>query len=717
MIKKILSLLSLLLLVVCGEVSAQTRYTIEGLVTDDKQEPLAGVYITNGDKGAQTDRFGRYVLKGITAGEHQLKTMYYSAYPMVVKDIVVKGNMTVNFVLKEDALHMDEVVVTGTRTERRLSQTPVQTLLIKDREIKKAGSTSTLEALQDNIPGIVVSPNAMGNNMRIRGLNSRYILFLVDGERMVSEGAGGNINLDQIDVSTIDHVEMINGASSALYGSNAVGAVINIITKKPVHNFSAGAQVTAESNNTWRTKINVGTSHKNFTSRISAFRHSSDGFDNGNYAAKYEDWGTNVKLGVKIRERLDVNFNGRYFRHEIFNPAGSFETTHGVTHTMAVGANAGYTSRDKRNVMRLSANFDKYFDYTVGDHSSYKHKDNTADYLSTRFTNTFRANERFEVVGGLEYNHEKIFATKTLGADPKSESINDVNVFGQAEWEIFDNFDAVVGARYTYNEQFESAFTPKLSLMYEVGEFKLRAGVGSAFRAPSIKELYYDFDHQGMFWIHGNPDLEAEKGLYTSLSAEYTHENFNASVSGYYNKIDNKITQYNLYIEEDVGGGMMQKKQHKYYTNISSATLKGFDVNFSWIVARQLTFKGSYSFCDAKDDATGLQLSSNAKHSGTASITWNGKIARSPFSLQLAGRMNSPILYQSQSTDADGNVTVSKEKSDPYSIWKVTLVKPFRIKKHTLELTFKCDNLFEFEEDSFVSPGRTFLFGIRYAFK
>ena len=717
MTKNILSFLTLLLVVLSGEVFAQSGlYSVSGIVTDDKQEPLAGVYITNGDKGAQTDRTGRYLLKGLKAGKHTLKTMYYSAYPMVMKEIEVKGNMTVNFELKEDALHMDEVVVTGTRTERRLSQTPVQTILIKDREIKKAGSTSTLEALQDNIPGIVVSPNAMGNNMRIKGLNSRYILFLVDGERMVSEGAGGNINLDQIDVSTIDHVEVINGASSALYGSNAVGAVINIITKKPVHNFSAGAQVIGESNNTWRTKVNVGTNGKKFTSRLSAFRHSSDGFDNGNYAAEYEDYGGNLKLGYRPSERVDLNINGRYFRHETFNPAGSFETTHGVTHTMAVGANGGYTSRDKRNVMRLSINWDKYFDYTVADHGSFKSKDNTADYLSTRFTNTFKPNKRLEIVGGAEHNYEKIYATKTLGAEPRTEAINDVNIFGQADWEIFKNFNAVVGARYTYNEQFESAFTPKLSLMYEVGKFKFRGGVGSAFRAPSIKELYYDFDHQGMFWIHGNPDLKAEKGLYTSLSAEFTNDNFNASVSGYYNDIDDKITQYNVYKMEDEGG-MQVRRQHKYYTNISSATLKGFDVNFSWILFRQLTLKGSYSYCDAKDNATGLQLSSNVKHSGTTSITWNGKIARSPFSLQFAGRVNSPILYQSQSTDADGNVSVRKEKSDTYSIWKVTLVKPFRIKKHTLEFTFKCDNLFEFKEDSFVNPGRTYLFGLRYAFK
>ena len=137
--------------------------------------------------------------------------------------------------------------MTGTRTEKRLSESPVLTTVVSGREVEKAAALSFLETLEDNIPGIVSEPNAMGNNLRIRGLNSRYILFLVDGERLVSEGAGGNVNLDQIDVNSIKRVEIINGAASALYGSNAVGAVINIITKEPQEHFNTTANITYQS--------------------------------------------------------------------------------------------------------------------------------------------------------------------------------------------------------------------------------------------------------------------------------------------------------------------------------------------------------------------------------------------------------------------------------------------------------------------------------------
>jgi outer membrane receptor for ferrienterochelin and colicins len=611
------------------------------------------------------------------------------------------------------AVHpLDEVVVTGTRTEKRLSETPVLTTVIREREIREAGSVSTLESLQDNIPGILISPNAMGNNMRIKGLNSRYILFLVDGERLVSEGAGGNVNFDQIDVNTVQRIEMVNGASSALYGSNAVGAVINIITKEPVNKFEASAKQTVESNNTRRTKAEIGSALNQFSTKAGGFRNSSDGFggDGGAYAARYEDYGANWKLTYKPSKRSDINFVSRYFSHETFNPANSMNVKHAQTQNLTAGLNGGIFSSDNQNNLRLSANYDKYFDYDVLEKKNNEQNlKNSASYFSARAVDTYIPSEKWEFVGGAEYNHEENYAIATLGSTPTTKSLDDLNGFAQALYKLMENFDLIGGGRYTYNTQFGSALTPKISLMYEVAGFKFRGSVGSAFRSPSIKELYYDFDHQGMFWVYGNPDLKAEKGLHTSLSTEYTHGVFNASVSAYHNKISNKITQYDLIT--------VQGANEKYYKNVNSATLQGIDATLSYILLKEFVLKGSYSYCDAVDNSTGLQLGSNVKHSGTVSATWNGAICKSPFSLQLAGRMNSHLLYQEMITAADGSQYAELTESKSYSIWKVVLVKPFQFKKHTLELTLKADNIFNFKETSFINPGRQYLAGLRYSFK
>ena len=306
------ALFSLLLAISALNAQGQTKtYDISGTVVDSlSSEPLPGVYVTAGSKGGQTNGDGHYVIKNVPAGKVTLKTMYYSSYPTATREIELTGDTTVDFILAEQIFNINEVVVTGTRTEKRLAEAPVLTTVIGEREIEKAGSVSMLESLQDNIPGIVISPNAMGNNMRIKGLNSRYILMLVDGERLVSEGAGGNVNLDQIDVNNIERIEMINGAASALYGSNAVGAVINVITKKPVHKFEADANASWANHNTWRTRLSAGTNLKKFSARASGFRNSSDGFGGdgeGAYAAAYEDYGATLNMGYRPTDRSDVN--------------------------------------------------------------------------------------------------------------------------------------------------------------------------------------------------------------------------------------------------------------------------------------------------------------------------------------------------------------------------------------------------------------------------
>ncbi len=704
---------SVLLLMAMGASAQNNLHSISGRVVDSKSgEPIYGVYVTTQTKGDQTDKDGYYKIEGLESGDKTLSTMYYVTHSMEQNEFNLQRDTTINFTLSENALQMNEVVVTGTRTEKKLSEAPVLTTLIKSRDIQLGGATSAMEALLDNIPGIVSTPNAMGNNLRIRGLNSRYILFLVDGERMVSEGAGGNVNLDQIDVNNIERIEMINGAASALYGSNAVGAVINIITKNPVHKIEGEANVIGESNNTLKTKLSVGVNKDKLSGRASGFYNSSDGFGgdgDGAYAASYKDAGGDLKLNYKPTEQVKVGVSGRYFRHESFNPSNSLSTSHPLTHTISAGLNTSMLSKDKRNNLTISSNYTNYIDTEYLEQLNRADTDNKSSYLSSRIIDTFTPSEKWEIVGGLEHNYEDIYATSTLGVVPTTKSLQDYNIFGQAEYTAFSNFDIIAGARYTYNQEYGSAFTPKLSLMYKVADFTFRGGVGTAFRAPSIKELYYDFDHQGMFWVYGNENLEAEKGLYNSLSGEYAKNGFYISVSGYWNDINQKITQYDVINEQ----GALEK----YYKNVSSATLRGADINIAYNIVRQVTLKGSYSYCDATDNSTGLQLDSNVKHSGTTSLTWNGKVARSPFSLQMAGRFTSAKLYQQQVTGSDGTVTNEYEESDPYNIWKATLVKPFRINKHTLELTLKCDNIFNFTEASFINPGRQYLIGIRYAFK
>lgn len=722
MIKNIYA--TLLFILLCGAAAAQQQTAVmTGRVTTTDGIPAEDITVTI--KGTplrtMTNEAGRFSMK-VPVGNHTLEVYSIRAHKREYPVTIVAGAENDFPTLKtvEASNELSEVVVTGTRTEKRLADTPVKTTVVTAGEIRKSGSTSLLESLQDNIPGLAITQNAMGNNMRIKGLNSRYVLFLVDGERMVSEGAGGNINFDQIDICNIKRIEVVDGASTALYGSNAMAAVINIITKEPQHEIEVGAYQSYESHNTLRSKIDVGGRRNGYSVRAGGFRNSSDGFsrdvpaEGGNaaykvYSARYEDMGGDVKFGYKPSGRFDVNLTGRYFRHETFNPAGAISVKHPLTHNLSVGANSGLRSRDERNTLRISAHFNKYFDYDFLERKNSSKLNNSASQLSARVVDTYRRSEKLELVGGAEYNFEENYATTTLGADATTKSINDANLFAQAQYTPVKAFDIVGGARFTHNSQFGSSFDPKLSLMYALDNFKFRGGIGTAFRAPSIKELYYDFDHQGMFWIYGNPDLKAEHGLYSSLSVEYTKGCVNASLSGYNNRISDKITQYSVI--DNQGGNNM------YYKNVNSATLRGGEASVAVTMVKQIVLRSTYVYCDARDNATDLQITNNVRHSGTASITWNGSVAESPFSIQFAGRVSSPILNQYQETDAAGAVVNVYDKSKSYSIWKVVVVKPVSFGKHVLELTLKADNIFDFKDSQFTNPGRQYMVGLRYNFR
>ncbi|MFW5759428.1 MAG: TonB-dependent receptor [Cyclobacteriaceae bacterium] len=630
-----------------------------------------------------------------------------------LKDTVnIHSNTT--FYMEEDILNLEQVVVTGTRTPKRLADVPVQTTVIPKADIKKAGAVSPLEILQDNVPGIVSSANAMGNNLRMRGLNSRYILFLVDGERLVSEGSGGNINLDQIDFNTIERIEVVNGASSALYGSNAVGAVINIITKKPVHNFEGGITTSIQSFNTSRLQANIGSNLDKTTIGASFFRNKTDGFDiEGRAMSKpHTDYGSDVKFKLKPMERISVNLNSRLFQHEIFNFPGTMNVSHDLERKISLGGKTDFQSNNNRNDLTASINYDKFFKFDVLERKDdLLEKQNDISNISARLMNTYSSETEWELVGGAEYNFEGIStdSSKILGSEPTVKKVRDANVFIQWQNTVFKRLEFVLGSRYTYNEQFGSAFSPKLSLMYKTGKFTFRGGTGFAFRAPSLKELYYNFNHNGSFWVYGNPDLVPENGLYNSLSAEFTKGTLNMSLSVYQNYISNKITSYRIMSE--IG------QPDRYYRNISSSTLQGTDFNISWVLFRQLTLKSTYSYTDARDNNTNLQLTGNVKHSTTFALTWNHKVDESPFSLQFSGRLSSPILYEYTESAENGNDVIIKDKSNPYNIWKAAFIKPFRINEHLFELTLKCDNIFSFSDLYYTNPGRQYFAGIRYNFR
>jgi outer membrane receptor for ferrienterochelin and colicins len=216
----------------------QSVGVIEGHVTGDqsgKPLPLANIVLEGTTMGAATDPDGYYFILDVPAGRYRVRATMMG-YASAIKPVVVAagGTVHVDFGLEETPLPMDDIVVTGTRTPKTIKDVPVRTELISSQMIEEKGAVQLYEALEAQ-PGVRVEQQCSNCNfsmLRMEGLEGGYAEVLIDGQPIFT-GLAGVYGLQQIQTGNIEQIEVVKGAGSALYGSDAIGGVINVRMKEP----------------------------------------------------------------------------------------------------------------------------------------------------------------------------------------------------------------------------------------------------------------------------------------------------------------------------------------------------------------------------------------------------------------------------------------------------------------------------------------------------
>ena len=212
--------------------AAAQRY-VSGKVVGPGNEPLAGAAVVvkeNKTIGMTTDAEGNYRLRIPDNKEYTLQASFIGyvtqSHPLQT------GQDRMDFAMEEDAIGMETVVVTGTRTPKLLKDAPIVTRVITADDIRKADATNIGDLLQAELPGIEFSYSMdQQTSLDMQGFGGNAILFLVDGERLAGETLD-NIDYSRLNLDNVERIEIVKGAASSLYGSNAVGGVINIISKE-----------------------------------------------------------------------------------------------------------------------------------------------------------------------------------------------------------------------------------------------------------------------------------------------------------------------------------------------------------------------------------------------------------------------------------------------------------------------------------------------------
>ena len=698
--------------------SAVRMTKVSGQVVDENTGdgiPLATISVTGLGWGTVCDMKGYFKVEVPVnqPAELTVRSVGYETKTLVLESDVT-GNLVVR--LKKSLLNLDEVTVTGTRTEKTVAETPVMTRIVPSEVLQRNDFESMIDVLEYNIPGLRFNTDPRGNNIQVQGLENSYILILVDGERL-STTPGGPIDFDRLTTANIKKIEVLKGAASALYGSSAMGMVINIITDIPKRPLEGWAKVRYGKYNDLQLDAGVGMKYKGFYAQTLFNRTSSDGYDLTPETP--ESFTENPSHHMTIEEKLGWNnqysritVKGSLYWGEVENPWESTAPTHYRSLTKTLQVNAEHAFNDRYKLYGTYAG-DFYTRKTVYDFLYLPDSTNAWSHEQTvRLVDEFKPWDNLVIVKGFEWNGTKNYNKMQYGKEKTIRDMDDANLFAQADWMITDRLEVIGGFRYTHNSEFGSAFTPKINLMYSPGNFKIRAGYSRGFKTPGLTELYSDFNMGSVSHNIGNPDLKAEHSDYFSVSGEYTWQGrLMLTAELYQNTVDNKINSYNVDIEDPKPGELGTELR---YENVKGVRIRGAEATATYYPVSALLLRTSYAFCDALNKETGLQLSGNSKHAMNWSASLHGKLLKHEGAVTLSGRWDSKRISKSRRTETDDSgqeVEVITTRTKPgYTMWKLTAqYTPWTWKYMRLSGTGGVDNLCDCVDTSIIyDPGRRF---------
>lgn len=658
---------------------------------------------------------------------------------------------------------LQEVVVTGTGTQHLLKNAPVQTEVITSKMLRNYGGRSLQDILAGLTASFAFSEDDMGSQMQLNGLGNDYILVLIDGKRIHGD-VGGQNDLSLIDPQNIEKIEIVKGASSALYGSDAIAGVINVITKKHNEGLLVENTTRGGSYGDLRQHNGLGIAIGKFKSYTNFQLQHSDGWQNtatedpsrteflitdsrNMTVNRHTNWQVSERLTYEPVRNLELYAEGSTYWKRIYRPCGKYAAVDVKTYdleyrnqSLAAGGRwlHGLTG-NKTDAITLDVNWDRhayyyyYTDITLTD--GYDPYGNFTPYypyfpddeelqsdqrrIMAHLKGIFSLPYENRLSGGLEWRYDYLEAPMRVDGGVARD--NTEAAYVQDEWRHAFSpkvaMNITGGLRLNQNMQFGFRLTPKISGMLSLGEnIRLRATWSQGFKTPTPKEQSYRYVKymSGTYLYLGNEDLTPQTSNYYAVSGEYNWQGLNVTVTGYINNVDNMITLVTIPNSQAPAEYIIKYDPVKtrQYQNLETAETKGIDVSVRYRINSEWMLGGSYSYLDTDarqydsthDKLKDVVIDGTAHHKGSWFATWNHDVSKKyRLGAGLYGRMSSKRYYQ---IDGDGK---------GYQIWRVATNHEFPVsKKWLFRLEAGIDNIFNYVDDTphglhlgTTTPGRT----------
>ena len=652
--------------------------------------------------------------------------------------------------------NLNPVVVTGSGHHQRLKSTATPVRVLSSQEIHEQGITTFDGALTRMMPQASMAPSSMGSFLRLNGLGNKYILILINGQKL-SGDISNNVDLNRINMSRVKRIEVLDGAASSLYGSDAIAGVINIITDQPTQDFISVTSDTRVSGHGVLTEsVGLDIYKNGFGSYTSFSYDKADSYRNNDLEYKkgsdtetqvsiaplFTGYRSNI-LGQKFTyapsQHLALNAGLDYSYKITDRPGTREDVTGGTDYEMRykgfrwnIGGIYKFTSKNSLQADFVVDRFRYGKEYDV-ETDIYK----KGDYVQSKKQRMMEG--QLKAILSLTTNSTTIFGANwrkdylTASSGNIDQHVYSLAAYAQHEMKFLKDFTATLGLRLTHHETFNQHLTPKATLMYAPGSFRFRFTYSAGFRAPGLDELYYHYFsvNRGKAQISfGNQDLKPEKSNYFSLNAEYRTQTIAVSVTGYLNRINDMVVKQNVNIDDasrkmlmDEFPEMTQDQADKMvsyalYKNSDKGDVKGVHVNVSANVLRDLNLSANYVYTYARtcsgEEWTVLERS--IRHAATIAANYHHSWGKYGLNVNLNGRLQSKTYYTGSYEDAPG-----------FGVWNLHTTHSFNLLKWAyLEPSVGVDNLFDKVDNridsstrkyALYSPGRMLVVGLKVRFK
>lgn len=562
--------------------------------------PFVNVFLEGTSLGTSTDVTGHYMMIDLPVGTHTLvaKALGYKSQKQQVK--VESGKtLEVNFTLEEEVMSLNDVVVTGTKTFKRSTESAVIVGVLDNKILNLVQACNISEGLRFQ-PGLRVETDCQTCNytqLRMNGLQGGYSQILING-RPIFSPITGLYGMEQMPANMVDRIEVVRGGGSALYGSGAIGGTVNIITRTPKessYEFSSTSSFIdgTTKDNVLNGNISMLTHKRNAGATLFVNRRNRDMYDaNGDHFSELPElsnnsFGANVFFKPTYNQKIELNFSSlseyRYGGEMIDKPAYLTQQSEERTHNVLM-AGADYQinfNEDKTSFIAYLAGQNTTRDHYTGIfpdsiddiqahylQAPYGNTDNTTIQGGTQINHAFQdfLGGRNVITAGVEYVYDDVFDTIPAYNYEIDQTTTNFGIFAQSDWDISRNFNVLLGVRGDKHNLVDNMiFSPRVSLLYKIKQYtQARFTWGTGFRAPQAfdADMHIAFAGGGISRVELAPDLHEERSnsISGSINFDKPTEKYiiGFTLEGFYTNLMDAF--YLQPLEEDEFGDVYEKR-------------------------------------------------------------------------------------------------------------------------------------------------------------